>query len=614
MAALVGVICETVVLRHLYKRPLDSMLATIGISFVLVQAVRSMVGENLAKQAPSWFSGGYELMNGVILPYNRLFIIVVSITAVISLIALFKYTRFGLLLRATVQNREVAQSMGINTRLIDMTTFALGSGIAGIAGWAIFLNTNPNPGMGKTYIVESFIVTVTGGVGNILGVVFSALGIGVLTKIFEPLSLDLFSNSTWAWVGVLILVIMFIMRRPGGLFPDKGRLADQADRVTGSSVIRMPAWGGWAGLGTVGLLGLIVIPLLYVTGIVSPEFVNKLGYIATFALVAIGLDLLWGYCGAMSLCQALFFAIGSYCMGFYLINIGPHTAGIPDALKVTMSSVADPVKPAYLSLFETFPGAVILGLIITAIVAFLIGMATFRSRVKGVYFAILTQAITVGAWLAVQQSDLKMGGTDGLNFYDNIFGFAFAHNDEAGPLRQTRFWLYIASVLTLMVGGAFAFWVTRSGLGRVMLAIRDDETRLRFNGYSTWVWKTLVLVIAALLAALGGMLYAPQKPAVNPKELAAFASIMIVAYTAFGGRATVWGAALGAVIIGLIYDFMTSAWPEGWMYVLGAIFILVPLFLPGGLLSLFPMISKFLKTTKTTTDPTPIAHDGGADK
>ena len=104
------------------------------------------------------------------------------------------------MLRATVQNREIAQSMGINTRFVDMTTFALGSGIAGMAGWALFLNTNPSPGMGKTYIVESFLVTVTGGVGNILGVVFSALGIGVLTKILEPLSLDLFSNSTWAWM------------------------------------------------------------------------------------------------------------------------------------------------------------------------------------------------------------------------------------------------------------------------------------------------------------------------------------------------------------------------------------------------------------------------------
>ena len=212
-----------------------------------------------------------SLMQGVILPYNRLFIIFVSICAVVAVLLLFRFTRYGLLLRATVQNREVAQAMGINTRLIDMMTFALGSGIAGIAGWAIFLNTNPSPGMGKTYIVESFLVTVTGGVGNFFGVVLSALGIGTLTKLLEPISLELFSNSTWAWVAVLGLVILFIMRRPGGIFPDKGRLADQADRTTGATLMQMPAWGGWVGMAVVAGIGLICCAALYGTGAVTPE-------------------------------------------------------------------------------------------------------------------------------------------------------------------------------------------------------------------------------------------------------------------------------------------------------------------------------------------------------
>jgi urea ABC transporter permease protein UrtC len=314
--------------------------------------------------------------------------------------------------------------------------------------------------------------------------------------------------------------------------------------------------------------------------------VTKLGYIATFAIVAIGLDLLWGYCGAMSLCQALFFAIGAYCMGFYLINTGPQVGGIPEALTVVMSDVSNPTPPWYLNLFETFTGTVILGLLLPALAAFLIGVATFRSRVKGVYFAILTQAITVGAFFAMQQNDLKMGGTNGLNFYDNILGFQLAADPDAGPLTQTRFWLYIASVTGLLITGSLAFAFTRSGLGRVMLAMRDDETRLRFNGYTTWVWKTVVLVIAGVFAGLAGMLYTPQKPLINPNELAAFASIMVVAHAAFGGRATVWGAAAGAILISLLYDWITSFWPDGWMFVLGAIFIAVPLFLPGGLMSL----------------------------
>jgi len=166
---------------------------------------------------PSWFSGGWEVMQDVVLPYNRLFIIAMTVCCMLAVVALFRFTRFGLMLRATVQNREVAAANGINTRLVDMLTFGLGAGIAGIAGCALVLISNVTPEMGQTYIVKSFLVTVVGGVGNLLGIVFAALGLGMLEKGLEPLVLleepiRLF-DSTWAQVAVLIIVVLFIQRR-----------------------------------------------------------------------------------------------------------------------------------------------------------------------------------------------------------------------------------------------------------------------------------------------------------------------------------------------------------------------------------------------------------------
>jgi urea transport system permease protein len=238
IAAGVGMLIELCIVRFLYKRPLDSLLATIGVSLILVQGVRSWKGDNLGMTAPTWFSGGWEPFPDVVLPYNRLFIIALTAACVLGVIAIFKYTRFGLMLRATVQNRQMAAANGVNTRLVDRLTFGLGSGLAGIAGCALVLLTNPTPEMGGGYIVKSFLVVVVGGVGNLLGVVCSALGLGFVEKILEPLALiehpiRIF-DATWAQVAVLILVVLFIQLRPGGLFPERGRMADRADSSAGS--------------------------------------------------------------------------------------------------------------------------------------------------------------------------------------------------------------------------------------------------------------------------------------------------------------------------------------------------------------------------------------------
>ena len=219
---------------------------------------------------------------------------------------------------------------------------------------------------------------------------------------------------------------------------------------------------------------------------------------------------------------------------------------------------------------------------------------------KGVYFAILSQAITVGAHLVFMKNALKLGGTNGLAQYDTILGYPIAPNPDGGPFEQTRFWLYAASFVMLLVCIVVARWVAIGGLGRVLIATRDDETRLRFSGYQIWVWKTVIFVIAGLMAAIGGMLYAPQKPLIAPQEMEAAASILMLAYVALGGRGTVWGAVLGTLVVSYGYDIMTTVWPDGWMFLLGLVFIVVPIWLPGGLISLISsMVHKVIKPTSS---------------
>ena len=207
-AALVGLIIEVSIVRHLYKRPLDSMLATIGVSYILIQAVRLWKGDNLGMRGPEWAGRNWEIFQDVVLPYNRVFLIFLTIFCVLSVVMLFRYTRIGLMIRATVQNREMAQALGVNTRLVDMFTFAFGAGLAGLAGYGIVLTSNPTPEMGQTFIVKSFLTVVIGGVGKVLGVIVSGLSLGFIEKLLEPITiitqpLRIF-DATWAQVAALV--------------------------------------------------------------------------------------------------------------------------------------------------------------------------------------------------------------------------------------------------------------------------------------------------------------------------------------------------------------------------------------------------------------------------
>ncbi|TKT89519.1 urea ABC transporter permease subunit UrtB [Dyadobacter frigoris] len=221
IAGIFGLILERLVIRHLYSRPLESLLATWGVSLIMVQLARSIFGDLTAVKAPSFLAGGYQVMPHLILPYNRLFIIGLTII-VVSLTYLMLYrSRLGIQIRAVTQNRSMSACLGVETRKVDAITFFLGSGLAGLAGCAMTLIGNVVPDMGQTYIVDSFLVVVTGGVGKIAGAILSGLGIGFLTKVLES-----FYEAVYGKVLILALIVIFLQFKPRGLFPDKGRIAE----------------------------------------------------------------------------------------------------------------------------------------------------------------------------------------------------------------------------------------------------------------------------------------------------------------------------------------------------------------------------------------------------
>ncbi len=219
VSGFVGVLIERFVMRYLYGRPLETLLATFGISLILQQAVRSVFSPlNRLVQSPEWMSGAWEVMPGLSITWNRVYIFIFCLLCFFTLLAVMKRTRLGLEVRAVSQNRHMARAMGISDRKVDMLTFGLGSGIAGVAGVALSQLTNVGPNLGQQYIVDSFMVVVVGGVGNLWGTLVSGLTLGVLNKLFEP-----WLGAVLAKAIVLVLIILFIQKYPRGLFPQKGR-------------------------------------------------------------------------------------------------------------------------------------------------------------------------------------------------------------------------------------------------------------------------------------------------------------------------------------------------------------------------------------------------------
>lgn len=345
--------------------------------------------------------------------------------------------------------------------------------------------------------------------------------------------------------------------------------------------------------------GLIVVPSLYMTGSITIETVNMLGRYLTFAIVAIGLDLIWGYTGILSLCQALFFSLGGYAMGMYLAHHGGPEGivdangwKIPACLYVVYpygvgEAPADALTPWFWKPFYSLPLTILLGALIPGLVGYAIGYFGFRSKVRGVYFSILTQAMTVAFWLVFCMNNMKLCGTNGLTRFDRIAGFALTSSN-------VKFSLYVITMIVVIFAYLLCRWLTTSHFGRVLVAVRDDEKTLRFSGYCPHHYKVLVFTVAAALAGIAGMLYAPQMGIFTPANMAADKSILVVIWVAVGGRGTLSGAVLGALGVNLFYSYLTTRAPELWPFIQGLMFLAVVLFMPGGLMGLGSQLRDFI--------------------
>lgn len=341
---------------------------------------------------------------------------------------------------------------------------------------------------------------------------------------------------------------------------------------------------GYAFLAIVAALGLLVplANLLIPAGSpfhVSTATMSLWGKYLCYALLAISLDLVWGYCGILSLGHGAFFALGGYAMGMYLMRqIGSRGVYGNPVLPDFMVFLNWGELPWYWWGFSSFPFAMLMVLLVPGLLAFVFGWFAFRSRVTGVYLSIITQALTYALLLAFFRNDMGFGGNNGLTDFKDIIGF----NVQA---QGTRAALFAMTCTMLIAGFLIARGIVTSKLGKVVIAIRDAESRTRFLGYRVDRFKLFVFTVSACMAGVAGALYVPQVGIINPSEFAPANSIETVIWVAVGGRGSLVGAALGAVVVNWAKTMFTSGFMAPyWLFALGALFVFVTLFMPKGIL------------------------------
>ncbi|SCM78002.1 putative amino acid or sugar ABC transport system, permease protein [uncultured Pleomorphomonas sp.] len=326
---------------------------------------------------------------------------------------------------------------------------------------------------------------------------------------------------------------------------------------------------------------------------VSTYQLTLFGKYLTYALLALSVDLVWGYCGILSLGHGAFFALGGYAMGMYLMRqIGARGVYADPVLPDFMVFLNWKELPWFWHGFDMAWYALLMVILVPGLLALLFGWLSFRSRVTGVYLSIITQALTYALLLAFFRNDMGFGGNNGLTDFKDIVGF---------PIQApgTRAALFAASALMLALGFVVASAVVRSKLGKVLVAIRDAESRTRFIGYRVEHYKLFVWTLSAVMAGVAGALYVPQVGIINPSEFDPAASIEAVIWVAVGGRGTLVGPLIGAVAVNFGKTWFTGALPEVWLYALGALFVVVTLFLPRGIVGLWDrVVSRRTKPAK----------------
>jgi urea transport system permease protein len=317
----------------------------------------------------------------------------------------------------------------------------------------------------------------------------------------------------------------------------------------------------------------------------SDYMVGLLGKIMCYAICALAMDLIWGYTGILSLGHGLFFALGGYVMGMYLMRQigrdGNYQSDLPDF----MVFLDWKELPWHWALSDSFIATLLLIVLVPGLVAFVFGYFAFRSRIKGVYFSIITQALTFAALLLFFRNETGMGGNNGFTDFKRILGLPIA-------TQEMRMTLFVITGLTLLGFYVFARWLVASKFGRVLQAIRDAESRVMFCGYNPLPYKLTIWTISAVMCGIAGALYVPQVGIINPGEMSTAASIEIAVWTAVGGRATLVGPIVGAFIVNGAKSWLTVTFPEFWLYFLGVLFIAVTLWMPQGVVGL---VKKFKK-------------------
>jgi urea transport system permease protein len=354
--------------------------------------------------------------------------------------------------------------------------------------------------------------------------------------------------------------------------------------------------GQWIGFGGVAAVLLAIIPglnaLPEASALHLPSYlIPLLGKFLCFALIAVAMDLIWGYAGILSLGHGVFFAAGGYAMGMHLMRSigkeGVYRSELPDF----MVFLDWKELPWFWRPFDSLPFTIAAVVVVPALIALLFGWFAFRSRIRGVYFSIITQALTFAMMLMFFRNDTGFGGNNGLTDFKRLAGWPLAH-----PM--TKLYLYMGSAAALLAGYLVCRFVVKSRLGRVLVAIRDSESRVLFAGYSAAPYKLFAWTLSAMLCGVAGAFYTPQVGIINPSELAPANSIEMAIWVAVGGRGSLVGAAIGALVINGMKSYLTAAFPDLWLFALGAVFVLVTMYLPTGLVGLVSRIRTRLRERK----------------
>lgn len=337
----------------------------------------------------------------------------------------------------------------------------------------------------------------------------------------------------------------------------------------------------------IALIMIVLFPLLNASGFISDFTINLWGKYLSYALLAISVNMLWGYLGLLSLGQALFFSLGGYMMGMHLMRMigeqGQYKKDIPDFLVF----LGWTELPSFWKPFSSLPFAMLMVLLIPGLLALVFGFFAFRSRIKGVYFSILTQALTYGAALLFFRNDMLMGGNNGFTDFKNVAGI-----DLTDP--SSRRILYTVTAIVLLLVYLFCRWLNGTKFGLVQRAIRDSENRVLFSGYAAAHYKLFIFVLASFIAGIGGALYVPQVGIINPAEMWPDKSLEAVVWVAVGGRGTLVGPIIGAITVNALKSWATRAYPDLWLIMLGGSFILIVLFMPKGIVGVLQQLGTFI--------------------